>query len=145
MLEDRVELEVTAHPALEDVAALSSGLEAFNQNIPLARDRTKRPLAVFLRRDGRVVGGASGDTHYGWLYLDLLWVEESLRGAGWGRQLVERFESEAMTRGAQRAWVDTYGFQAPDFYERLGYREFGRLEDFPPGSARHFLWKSLGG
>jgi hypothetical protein len=39
--------------------------------------------------------------------------------------------------------VDTYGFQAPGFYERMGYAEFGRLEDFPPGSARHFLWKSL--
>jgi GNAT superfamily N-acetyltransferase len=141
---DGVEIECTLDPEPGDVAALSSGLDAFNETNPLALDRTKVPLAVFLRRDGRVVGGASGDSHYAWLYLSLLWVEESLRRAGWGRRLVERFETEGAALGARRIWVDTYGFQAPGFYRRLGYQEFGRLDDFPPGSARHFLWKPLG-
>jgi GNAT superfamily N-acetyltransferase len=142
---DRVDLEFTLHPDPDDVASLAQGLDAFNQTVPLARDRAKVPLAVFLRRAGRVVGGAYGDAHYGWLYLGYLWVEESLRGTGWGRQLVGRFEGEGAALGARRVWVDTYGFQAPGFYERLGYQEFGRLDDFPPGSARHFLWKPLGG
>ncbi len=103
------EVEVTEAPAPEDVATFDAGLEAFNQGISLARDRTKVPLAVLLRRDGRVVGGASGDTHYGWLYLDLLWVEEPLRGAGWGRRLVERLESEAVVRRARATpgWTPT--------------------------------------
>ena len=138
-----MELEVTDRPRSEDVAALSKGLDEFNRAVPLASDSTKVPLAVFVRQKGVVLGGAYGDTHHGWLYLSLLWVDALLRGAGWGRRLVERFESEGMARGCRRAWVDTYGFQAPGFYARLGYREFGRLEDFPPGSARHFLWKSL--
>jgi ribosomal protein S18 acetylase RimI-like enzyme len=97
-----------------------------------------------MRQDGRVVGGAYGDTHYGWLYLSLLWVDEPLRASGWGRRLVEDFEAEGVARGCHSSWVDTYGFQAPDFYERLGYQEFGRLKDFPLGSNRLFYWKPLG-
>ena len=145
MTENRVEMEVTAEPALEDLGVLSNGIDEFNGTTALAGDRAKVALAVFLRRNGGIVGGAAGDTHYGWLYLSLLWVEEAHRGAGWGRRLVERFETEALGRGCRRAWVDTYGFQAPGFYERLGYQEFGRLDDFPPGSARHFFWKALSG
>jgi ribosomal protein S18 acetylase RimI-like enzyme len=137
-------MEFTLHPEPRDVGVLSDGLDAFNATVPLARDRAKVPLAAFLRREGRVMGGAYGDTHYGWLYLGYLWVDEPLRGAGWGRRLVGRFEAEGAALGARRVWVDTHGFQAPGFYERLGYREFGRLDDFPPGSVRHFMWKSLG-
>ena len=136
-------VEVTSQPSLEDVGALSEGLERFNLTVPAGRPREKTPLAVFIRDDGRIVGGAYGDTHYEWVYLSLLWVDSALRGTGWGRRLVGQFETVAVGRGCLAAWVDTYRFQAPGFYERLGYREFGRLEDFPPGSARLFYWKPL--
>lgn len=142
--EEALELELSAHPSAGDVQVLSDGIERFNQSTPFGADRTKVPLAVWLRRDGEVAGGAYGDTHYGWLYLSSLWIDEAFRGRGWGRALVERFESEGISRGCHGAWVDTYDFQAPHFYERLGYREFGRLDDFPSGSARHFYWKPLG-
>jgi ribosomal protein S18 acetylase RimI-like enzyme len=138
-----LELDLTAQPAEEDIRLLEAGLERFNRAAPLGADRTKVPLAVWLRRKGRLLGGAYGDTHYGWLYLSMLWIDETQRGRGWGRRLIERFEAEAVTRGCRASWVDTYGFQAPGFYEKLGYREFGRLEDFPPGSARSFYWKPL--
>jgi ribosomal protein S18 acetylase RimI-like enzyme len=140
---DIIDLELSANPAETDVQVLSDGLERFNRRTVVGTDRTKIPIAVWMRRDGQVLGGACGDTHYGWLYLSLLWVDETLRGQGWGRRLVEHFEDEAVARGCHGAWVDTYGFQAPIFYERLGYREFGRLDEFPPGSARLFYWKRL--
>ncbi len=141
--EDRPELELSANPSERDIRVLSDGIERFNQSTPFGADRTKVPLAVLLRRGGEVVGGAHGDTHYGWLYLGSLWIDEALRGRGWGRALMVRFESEGISRGCKGAWVDTYGFQAPQFYEGLGYREFGRLDDFPPGSARYFYCKAL--
>jgi len=138
-----MQVEFTADPAEEDVRVLEEGLERFNRDAPLAADRTKVPIAVWVRQDGRVRGGAYGDTHYRWLYLSSLWVDVALRGQGWGRRLVERFEAEAVARGCHGSWLETYGFQAPAFYEKLGYREFGRLKDFPPGSARLFYWKPL--
>jgi ribosomal protein S18 acetylase RimI-like enzyme len=140
---DDFELELSAHPGEDDIQVLNDGIEQFNRSTPFGRDRVKVPVAVWLRRHGRVLGGAYGDTHYGWLYLSALWVDEEARGQGWGSRLVGRFEAEGAARGCHGAWVDTYGFQAPNFYERVGYQEFGRLEDFPPGSARHFYWKPL--
>jgi GNAT superfamily N-acetyltransferase len=143
--DDGIELELTASPSEEDVRVLDVGLTNFNIASGFGNDRNKLPLAVFLRRNGEVVGGAYGDTHYGWLFLSEFWLDEALRGRGWGRRLIESFEAEGIRRGCSRAWVDTYGFQAPKVYERLGYLEFGRLENFPPGSARHFYWKQLRG
>lgn len=142
-MNDGIELELTAIPAERDIQVLNEGLERFNRASDVGGDRVKVPLAVWMRRERQVLGGVYGDTHYGWLYLGLLWVDEALRGQGWGRRLLQRAESEAAVRGCHGAWVDTYEFQAPTFYERLGYREFGRLDEFPPGSARLFYWKPL--
>jgi GNAT superfamily N-acetyltransferase len=72
-----------------------------------------------------------------------MWVREDLRGQGFGRQLLEKAETEARQRGAKRAYLDTFSFQAPAFYKKLGYEEFGRLEDFPAGHTRYFLVKTL--
>jgi GNAT superfamily N-acetyltransferase len=140
---DELTFDVTTEPDPRDIAALSEGLEVFNRLDALGQERTKVSIGVFIRHDDRVVGGAYGDIHYEWLYLSLLWLDEPWRRAGWGRQVVERFETVGREQGCRAAWVETYGFQAPGFYERMGYLEFGRLNDFPPGSARHFFWKSL--
>jgi ribosomal protein S18 acetylase RimI-like enzyme len=138
-----MDLHLSADPTEDEIQVLRDGLDRFNQASPFGRDRVKRPLAVWLRERGRILGGVYGDTHHSWLYLSYLWVDEALRSQGWGRRLVESFEVEGVARGCRAAWVDTYDFQAPRFYERLGYVEFGRLEDFPPGSARVFYWKEL--
>jgi predicted N-acetyltransferase YhbS len=140
---DQLRLERLANPSPADIQVLEDGIEQFNQSTQFGRDRTKVPVTILLRRREQVLGGAYGDTHYSWLYLGSLWVHNEVRGEGWGRRLVELFEAEGVARGCRGVWVDTYGFQAPTFYERVGYQEFGRLDDFPPGSARHFYWKPL--
>ena len=92
---------------------------------------------------GHVLGGAYGDTHYGWLYLSLLWVDEALRGQGWGTRLVELFEAEAVTRGCHgagllpmdsRPRVSTRGL---DIESSAGWRIFLLAR------ARLFYWKPL--
>ena len=129
---DGLRLELDRDPKALDVEVLDRGLAQFNRSSPLGGDRVKVALAVWLRRGGRVLGGAYGNTHsYGWLYLSTFWVDEEVRGQGWGRRLIEHFEAEGIERGCRGAWVETYGFQAPLFYERVGYREFGRLERLP--------------
>jgi hypothetical protein len=56
---------------------------------------------------------------------------------------MSRAESEAIVRGCHHAWLDTFEFQARGFYERLGYRCFGELNDYPTGFARYFMKKAL--
>ncbi len=52
-------------------------------------------------------------------------------------------EEEARGRGAKNAYLDTFSFQAPDFYKQHGYQVFGELKDFPPGHQRYFYKKQL--
>jgi GNAT superfamily N-acetyltransferase len=139
---EHIELELSSNPTSDDIQVLRDGLHHFNLTAT-GRRYDGCPLAIWIRSGGRVLGGAYGYTHYGWLYLSLLWVDEALRGQGLGTQVIERFEAEGTARGCHAAWLDTYEFQAPTFYARRGYREFGRLEDFPPGSVRFFYWKPL--
>jgi GNAT superfamily N-acetyltransferase len=93
--------------------------------------------------DGTIAGGVIAATYYGWLYVDLLWVREDLRGQGYGGRLLALAEEAARRRGAQHAYLDTFSFQAPDFYVKHGYRVFGELPDFPPGHRRYFFTKQL--
>jgi GNAT superfamily N-acetyltransferase len=93
--------------------------------------------------DESIAGGVIGATYYEWLYVNLLWVKEELRGRGYGHRLLTLAEDEARRRGATNAYLDTFSFQAPDFYQRHGYRVFGELPDFPPGHQRYFLTKQL--
>jgi GNAT superfamily N-acetyltransferase len=93
--------------------------------------------------DGRRLGALWGRTAWDWLLIELLFVAREMRGLGWGRRLVAAAEQEAIRRNCRGAWVDTYTFQAPGFYERLGYAVFGTLEDYPAGHRRFFLQKKL--
>ena len=93
--------------------------------------------------DQEIVGGVIGEIYWDWLYIDLLWVKDELRGRGYGHRLLTLAEDEARQRGAKNVYLDTLSFQAPDFYEQHGYQIFGELEDFPPGHQRYFLRKQL--
>ena len=104
-----------------------------------------RNLVVLIKHPwgGRLLGGLWGRTSWDWLLIELLYVSPELRGAGWGRRMVKAAEEEAARRHCRAAWVDSYSFQAPGFYEHLGYSVFGKLDDYPAGHQRFFLSKKL--
>jgi ribosomal protein S18 acetylase RimI-like enzyme len=70
-------------------------------------------------------------------------ISKKQRGKGMGKALTEKAESEARKRGVRKAYLYTLSFQTPGFYRKLGYREVGRLDDFPKGHSRHWLAKAL--
>ncbi len=90
-----------------------------------------------------IEGGLIGQFLWQWLRIEILAVPERYRGQGVGSQLMASAESIAWAHGCRRAWVDTFSFQAPRFYEKQGYRLFGELADYPPGETRSFYWKEL--
>jgi GNAT superfamily N-acetyltransferase len=140
-LPDGVDVSVTGEPDPADVDVIKAGLVAFNTSV--AGVDKASPLAVLARRGGALIGGAVGFTHWEWLFIHYLWVSDDLRGERLGAHLLRRAEAAARERGCGAVWLDTFSFQAPGFYQRLGYRQFGQLNEFPPGHARHFLWKPL--
>ena len=93
--------------------------------------------------DGEAIGGVIGSTHWDWLYINLMWLKEDFRTQGYGSRLLEAAEAEARTRGARNAYLDTFSFQAPEFYKKHGYEVFGELPEFPTGHTRYFMKKTL--
>lgn len=139
-----VQVELTASPTSEDREVILSGLHA------LTRAQTDRddhqPLAVLVRDDaGAVVGGLVGRTFLSWLFVDLFWLPESLRGAGLGTSIMAQAEAEAVRRGCIGAHLNTFSFQAAGLYCRLGYEVFGTIGDYPPGHERLFMSKRFDG
>lgn len=135
-----MQIEVTAAPLPEDHELILSGLKVF------IRERAGvvgMPLAVLVRDEsaGMVLGGLTGRTSAAWLFVELFWLPEALRGAGLGARVLAEAEAEAQRRGCIGAHLDTYSFQAPGFYRKLGYEVFGVIEDHPPGHKRFWLRK----
>ena len=135
-------IEVTSTPDPADLARLGEGLAAYNDADVGPSQRL--PLAVFLRDgSGEVVGGISGYTAWGWLYIQWLWLAEGQRGQGAAGRLLAAAEAEAAARNCHGAWIDTFNPVALRAYQRAGYTPFGALADFPRGRNRTFLQKAL--
>lgn len=90
-----------------------------------------------------VVGGLYGKISYGWLFIELLSIPDPMRTQGTGTRLMRAAEDLARERGCAGIWLDTFSFQAPGFYQKLGFSEFGLIADYPPGHQRHFFQKRL--
>lgn len=131
-----------AAPSPEDVAFLEERLYEFNQQATGLRDGCGLGVLV---RDGqnRLVAGASGYTWGGACVLRQVWVDESLRGRGLGRELLARAEAEARRRGCRLLLLNTHSFQAPGFYQKLGFERVAEVADHPPGHAELVLRKRL--
>jgi ribosomal protein S18 acetylase RimI-like enzyme len=70
-------------------------------------------------------------------------VADEFRGKGYGSKVMQAAEKEARRRGVKNVYLDSFSFQAPGFYKKLGYREFGKLKNFPAGHSRSWLTKAL--
>jgi GNAT superfamily N-acetyltransferase len=104
-----------------------------------------RPLGVLIKDPAteQILGGLLGRTSLGLLFIDLVFVPEPLRGREIGTRILRMAEEEAMRRGCRAAVLYTISFQAPDFYEHRGWREFGRIPCDPPGTSRVFMTKEI--
>lgn len=135
-------LTLTDDPSDEAERVIGDGLQRFNQQH--APGATSRSLAVLITADsGNITGGLIGRTSIGLLFVDLLFVPDELRGQGVGARLMRQAEDEAIRRGCSQSVLYTIAFQAPAFYERLGYTEFGRTDADVPDQARVFMKKCL--
>jgi GNAT superfamily N-acetyltransferase len=136
----------------EGEAHITDRLVEYNKaRSAIVRDRfrpenlSSRPLAIYAYEGTRLVGGVSGNTVdvWQWLIIDVMWVDQDLRGRGLGRALLAHIEDEARRRGCRWSKLNTWDFQAPDFYKRCDYVEYGREIDYPPGHTNFLMRKSL--
>ena len=87
--------------------------------------------------------GLIGEIAWGWLHIDILWVDERVRGGGVGSDLLTYAEDESIAMDSPRAYLETTDFQALGFYQKQGYEVFAELPDQPPGHTCYYLKKEL--
>ncbi len=94
--------------------------------------------------NGKIIAGIIARS-YCWnvVYVDILWVDSDYRGQGLGSYLLDELENNAKNKGVTLIHLDTFDFQAKDFYIKKGYELFGVLEDCPKGHTRYYLKKSI--
>lgn len=138
-----INVEVCANPNAEQLLPVEEGLNNFNDLMTGVSDR--QPLSVLIKsnKNGEVLGGMQGRSSLGLLFIDLFYLPPELRRMGLGTEILLRFEAEGRKRGCTAAFLYTISFQAPDFYKKHGWEEFGRIDCKPEGTSRIFMKKSL--
>ncbi|MEV5171512.1 N-acetyltransferase [Streptomyces flaveolus] len=109
-------------------------------------DERDTPLHLWaLDTAGGLAGGLVGHTWTTWLHVTYLWVDAAHRGTGLGTRLLAEAERIAATdRGCMASRLETWDFQAPEFYRRQGYEVVCVIPDYPPGITEYTLTKRLG-
>jgi GNAT superfamily N-acetyltransferase len=101
-------------------------------------------FSVFLKDDeGKVFGGIQAFLGSESIYIDVLWVEESLRKHGYGTKLLHAAEQEAIKNGCIYSLVDTWGFQAEGFYLKQGYERIGEVKHYWLGHSKILMRKKF--
>ena len=126
----------------EKAQEIANQIRAYNR---LKREEAEsEPLNLYLEDEkGNLMAGLVAETFGNWLEIEYLFVKEELRGQGIGSQLLQRAENEAKNRNCRFAFVNTYQFQAPDFYLSHGYKEVFALQDYPYTGQRYYYQKDL--
>ncbi|WP_419960168.1 GNAT family N-acetyltransferase [Psychrobacillus sp. BM2] len=102
-------------------------------------------ISFILRNEDEIIlGGITGTIFWYHLHIDFLWVDESLRGNGYGKQLLDNIELLARENNCNLIQLDTFSFQAPNFYQKYGYDVVGVIEDHPnKNNQQYYLTKRL--
>ena len=135
-------IEITDEIKEQDKDIIIQGLLEYN----LARIEDKNPkdLGVYLLDEtGKKIAGLIGNTHGNWLFVKFLWVSEELRRRNIGSNILNQAEKTAQERGCKYSFLDTFDFQAPEFYKKHGYKEVFALENYPVTGKRYYFTKTL--
>lgn len=140
MTDDPIDIRVGDAPELE--VFLAERVYEFNAEATGYRDGESFSA---MRQDdtGAVFAGISGYTWGGCCYVSYLWVLGSRRGRGIGARLMQAAETHARRKGCVVMLLSTHDFQAPGFYERLGFERQAVVADHPPGHASIILARRL--
>lgn len=144
--------ETTESKTLSELSsAAQNGLTAHNIQSGMRGEIERGRFGIYIA-DQRHVGPSTkiqaaaccaykGD----WLHIELIWVDQRLRGQGLGSQMMQAIEDKAAAKNCIGMHLTTFDFQAPEFYERHGFKTFAELDDFPvKGHTRYYMIKKLG-
>lgn len=143
---EKVEIKIDSNHDIDNIVKFN--LFKYNQeNCEYVRNNSSyahnnhKYLNVGLFDGEKCVGGAIGEICFDWYYLSDFWIDENYRGQGYGIRIIKKIEEIARQNNALGVRIDSWDFQAPEFYKKLGYKEWGRFIDCPPGTIHYYMYK----
>lgn len=129
----------------ESAKNIIDGINEYNLSKVPALGQTWTPLDFVIKDDSgvEIAGILSGIGYWKGLEIRIIWVKENYRKAGIGTKLLKYVENLALENGATVSMLDTFDFQAEEFYIKNGYEIVGEIKNFPPGHKRIYLSKNL--
>lgn len=142
-MDESYNLVVEPEPDAHDLALLEERLAS--AAVAAAGVGDEQEFGIFLRDDGgKVVAGASGSIWGSGCQVHAVWVDDRARGRGLGQALMAKAEAEARRRGCRLLMGLTYEVLTADFYDKLGYRTVGVIDDCPAaGTSTRWYCKDL--
>lgn len=130
------------NPKSEEIQILNDGI---SEQAKAKKGMRQLDFFAFFIRDGnqKILGGCAGDNMYGCLYVGQLWVDQQIRGKGFGTQLMKNAEELAIKSGCHFIAVNTFDWEALDFYKKLGFFVEFERKGFDKNSIFYFLRKNL--
>ncbi|UTZ29250.1 GNAT family N-acetyltransferase [Vibrio campbellii] len=138
-----MKLEFKLNPEQNDLDLIRDGIRAYNRmHLP---DGDVDAIGCFARNDeGKIVGGLTGEMFNNTVFVEYLWVDAEARTSGVGSKLIALLEEQVKPHGVTHLYLDTYSFQALDFYLKLGFEKVGQYSGYPAaGIDKHFLQKKI--
>ena len=135
------DINIISHPHQNQIEIFHEGLRAYNSQF-IRNDSTSFAV-VSENAGGEIISGINGQSYWGRLHIENLWVQESYRKKGFGRELIKLAEKAAKERGCSGIDLDTMSFQAPGFYEKLGFNKMGEIANYKQGIKRIYYSKEL--
>jgi len=127
----------------EDRKVVGGFLSAYNR-AAMAGLNNRHFVEILAKNEKEeVIGGLYAIANWGWLYVDWLVIDEDYRHKGIGRELLRQAEEKALELNVPKVRLNTFEFQAPDFYKKLGYKVVAIEEGFPEGFKTYYLQKIL--
>ncbi|MFX1508633.1 MAG: GNAT family N-acetyltransferase, partial [Promethearchaeota archaeon] len=136
---------ITKTPTEEEMMIVEKGLEDYKKQFPNGELDIPTPdISLVLKNSsGTIVGGVITSMLTGVMHLEVLWIDEIYRGRGYGKALVLQAESIGKKKGYSASQTWTFSFQAPEFYQRIGYKLVGTFDGYIDGITEHILRKKF--
>lgn len=135
---------INSEPSAEDKKVIVDGMIAYHLSKGHIRREKDDHFSIIVKNQKRkTLGTIVVSFRWGAMHIETLWIDETVRNKGWGTKLMNLVEQEAIKRNCHLIYTDTYSWQAPQFYEKLGYRLYGKLDDFPKGCSLSYYAKEL--
>jgi GNAT superfamily N-acetyltransferase len=130
----------------EEYDLVDNGIDEYNlSKVPSTQEPSLIPInRVIKGLNGEVLGGINSLLYCSTcLHVGVLWVKEEYRKEGYGSILLNEIEKIGKEKGCNLIHLDTFDFQAKDFYLKHGYEIFGVLDDCPMEHKRYYMKKNI--